>query len=202
MDKIKYDSEYISYIESGESAAVFITRDIVKSINTQGKWIDIVIIDAFDYWDDYEDYPRKDFNYFIVELFPRKTKPVYPKGISDNDKKYITWKTANDDISKQRKDGYIGERYLIFAKLYKKRIYKGTTMALYNTRFQRFVPDKWKTSSTEYRKKKIFETKWDYSIKTVKRINSKQFKYIYNNLSRIDDLIESENCVKLSYFRL
>ena len=40
--KEKYDAEYISYIESGESAAVVVARDIVKSINTTWKWIDIV----------------------------------------------------------------------------------------------------------------------------------------------------------------
>ncbi len=33
----KHDAEYISYIESGESAAVFIVRDICNSIDTKGK---------------------------------------------------------------------------------------------------------------------------------------------------------------------
>lgn len=33
----KYDDEYISYIASGESAAVFVVRDIVSSIDTKGK---------------------------------------------------------------------------------------------------------------------------------------------------------------------
>ena len=40
--KIKYSPEYISYLENGESAAVFITRDIVKLINTKDKWIDVI----------------------------------------------------------------------------------------------------------------------------------------------------------------
>ncbi|MBR0061509.1 MAG: hypothetical protein IJP68_08515, partial [Selenomonadaceae bacterium] len=55
-EKIQYDAEYISYVEHGESAAVFITRDIVKSIKTKGKWIDVLSIDgdkiAFDFFDD------------------------------------------------------------------------------------------------------------------------------------------------------
>ena len=44
----KYYAEYIRYIESGESAAVFIVRDIVKAVNTSGKWIDIVSMNAYD----------------------------------------------------------------------------------------------------------------------------------------------------------
>lgn len=40
--KIKYDSEYISYVENGDSVAVFIVRDIVRSIDTSGMWIDVI----------------------------------------------------------------------------------------------------------------------------------------------------------------
>ena len=36
-NKIKYDSEYISYVEHGDSAAVFIVRDLVKNIDTSGE---------------------------------------------------------------------------------------------------------------------------------------------------------------------
>ena len=34
--KRKYDDEYIAYINSGESSAVFIVRDVCKSIDTTG----------------------------------------------------------------------------------------------------------------------------------------------------------------------
>lgn len=43
----RYDSNYISYIESGESAAVFIVRDIVNSIDTNGKWIDVISLNTY-----------------------------------------------------------------------------------------------------------------------------------------------------------
>ena len=33
--------------------------------------------------------------------FSRKTKPIYPNMSITEDKKYITWKTANEDIAKQ-----------------------------------------------------------------------------------------------------
>ena len=46
-EKWKHDTEYISYIESGESAAVFIVRDIVNSIDTSGKWIDVISLNTY-----------------------------------------------------------------------------------------------------------------------------------------------------------
>lgn len=82
---MKYDAEYIIYVESGESAAVFITRELATAIDTKGKWIDVLSVNgeqnAFGQWD---------FKEFTVEIFPRKIHPVYPKYISDADKKYIT----------------------------------------------------------------------------------------------------------------
>ena len=39
----KHDAEYISYVESGE-AAVFIVRDLVRSIETKDKWVDVISI--------------------------------------------------------------------------------------------------------------------------------------------------------------
>ena len=65
--KEKYDAEYISYIESGESAAVFVARDIVRSINTTGKWIDIVDLKERRKYE-----VRWDFYYFIIEKSIKK----------------------------------------------------------------------------------------------------------------------------------
>ena len=110
--KEKYDAEYISYIESGESAAVFVARDIVRSINTTGKWIDIV-----DLKDRRKYEGRWDFDYFIIELFPRKRSSKYPAGMDDEGKKYITWQTAHIDITEQRAEGYKGTRFKICPKL-------------------------------------------------------------------------------------
>ena len=42
LNEKKNDPEYISYLQNGDSAAVFIVRDIVKSVNTSGMWIDIL----------------------------------------------------------------------------------------------------------------------------------------------------------------
>ena len=55
QNKIKYDSAYISYVANGESAAVFIVRDVVRSIDTSGMWIDVISTSGhknkFDKWD-------------------------------------------------------------------------------------------------------------------------------------------------------
>ena len=102
MEKKKYDPEYISYVENGESAAVFITRDVVRAIDTSGKWVDVLSTSGYK-----NNQGRWDFSEFTVELFPRKTRPVYPEYASEDDKKYITWQTAHKDISALRHRKYL-----------------------------------------------------------------------------------------------
>lgn len=110
--KIKYDPAYISYVSHGDSAAVLITRDIVKQIDTGGKWIDVLSVNGS------QNYAaRWDFKNFVVEIFPRITRPVYPVNASETDKKYVTWKTARTDIERQRNKGYVGPKYRIVPKL-------------------------------------------------------------------------------------
>lgn len=167
-NKKQYDSAYISYVKNGDSAAVYITRDIAKKVPTGGMWIDVVSINKKGRTDN-----RWDFNYFIVELFPRKTKPVYPKNASDDEKKYITWQTAHKDIDEQRKKGYKGAKYKICPRLININKGKYTTQkAVYNKRFGRWVPDDWFYSKTcEWREKKIpVKAKWEYEISSVKKV--------------------------------
>ena len=60
--------------------------------------------------------------------------------ISDEDKKYITWQTAHDDISEQRRCGYNGTRFRICPKLVNRNRGKNR------------------------------EPKWDYDILSIKRL--------------------------------
>lgn len=136
MDKKKYDAAYISYVEYGESAAVFVARDIVRAIDTTGKWIDILNLDGYKNRNG-----RWEFEYFTFELFPRKKHPQYPTDISEEDKKYITWRTAHEDIAEQRRQGYKGIRFKICPKLVKR--------------------NKGKSNN---------KTKWDYDILSIKRL--------------------------------
>lgn len=78
QNKMKYDAEYISYVNNGDSAAVFIVRDIVKSINTAGMWIDVIKTSGYK-----NKFNKWDFSNITIELFPRKTKPIYPQYVSD-----------------------------------------------------------------------------------------------------------------------
>lgn len=91
MKDWKHDVKYISYNKSGESAAVFIVRDIVNSIDTKGKWVDVISLNTYDKKDTGG---RMAFNWIIVELFPRKMQPKYDKNDSDHNR-YLTWVTAH-----------------------------------------------------------------------------------------------------------
>lgn len=197
-----YDAEYISYVESGESAAVFITRDIADEINTKGKWIDVIDLDTFD------KQGRKAFNYFIVELFDRKIRPVYPEKADDDTKKYITWQTAHKDINEQRSRGIRGPKYIVLSHLYNKN--KGTyrtIKAVWNKTFEQWVPEKWySTSSCEYRDKKVYvpphKDDWQYKVQAVQKVNEKQVQYIVENKYQIIERIIKNKKPELRFFYL
>lgn len=187
--KWKYDADYISYVESGESAAVFIVRDIVNSIDTGGKWIDVVSIDT---------YPkaraknRIAFNWMVVELFQRKIEPVYPEYSHDAERKYITWKTADEDISEQRKNGVRGPMYLVLCDLC------NTGKVVYIPVVVHGV-----SSAFEYSEIKGFrESEWKYAIRAVKKVNQKQVDYIESHRNNIVKLILENKKPKLEFFGL
>ncbi|MBD3879890.1 MAG: hypothetical protein SR1Q5_09495 [Quinella sp. 1Q5] len=178
-EKIQYDAEYIRYVEHGESAAVFITRDIVKSIKTKGKWIDVLNIDGDKietrFFDD-KGREKIDFSWnfksFSVELFPRKTQPVYPDYASDEEKKYITWQTAHADIANLRQKGYKGVKFEIFPKLV--NLNKGkyqTIQSVWSKISNQWVSAEYFTSACELRDRKVpIKPKWDYHILKIRRL--------------------------------
>lgn len=176
-EKVKFSAEYINYIKNGDSAVVFITRDIVKSINTNGKWIDV--LDSEDgeeiFTDEGEARYRWDFDGFIVELFPRKTKPDYSNAQCDWEIKYITWATATKDIAEWRKKGYKGQKFKVRLKLVNENEGKTVTVRrLWNKKFERFVPEKWKNADCVYRYVKVpVNPNWQYHILSVERLDNK-----------------------------
>lgn len=176
----KYDSNYISYIESGESAAVFIVRDIVNSIDTNGKWIDVISLNT--YYKIGAEY-RKAFNWIIVELFPRKMTPKYDR-LDSAHNKYLTWVTACEDIEKQRKSGFHGEKYLVLCNLYNKNKNKFTTHTIYAKKY-------WEPMDA-YRFMEVKDPvapDWEYIIQAVKKVNRKQIDYIEKHEQEIEDKI-------------
>ena len=95
----RQDKDYLDYIDSGESAAVYIVKNIIKSLDTKNMWVDVVSLST---------YCKRDsgniaFNWIIVELFPRKIKPKYDTDPDYN--RYLTWLTAHEDMEKQRDSG-------------------------------------------------------------------------------------------------
>ncbi len=168
-EKTKYSSEYISYVKNGDSAAVFITRDIAKQVNTNGKWIDIIDSDGFM---NTQKKAKWDFSRIVIELFPRITKPVYPDKVTNEEIDYITWKTARNDIVMLRQKGYKGQRFEIRPELINENDGKYKTIkAMWNNTFQCWVPMQWKTSSCVIKERRFpIKAKWEYRILSVKRI--------------------------------
>lgn len=163
-----YLPDYILYCKRGYSAAVFIVKDIAKSINTSGMWIDILNASGST-----NKYNQWDFSSIKIELFPRKIRPKYPKNATTADKKYITWKTATEDIAKQRTQNYKGDKFIVRPKLI--NINEGKTKIvekMWNKKFERYVPKEWiKTSDCEMLKIQVPITpKWAYSILSVEKL--------------------------------
>jgi len=180
MKDWKHDTEYISYIESGESAAVFIVRDIVNSIDTKGKWVDVISLNTY-YKRGAGD--RMAFNWIIVELFPRKMQPEYDKNDSAHNR-YLTWVTAHEDIAKQRQAGFHGEKYLVLCNLYNKNKNKFTTHTI--------IARKYWEPMEAYRPMEVkdpVDPEWEYRIQAVKKVNAKQVSYIQNHEWELEEKI-------------
>ena len=176
----KHDAEYISYVKSGEAAAVFIVRDLVKSIETKDKWVDVISLNTY-CKKGAED--RKAFNWIIVELFTRKLQPKYDKNDSDHNR-YLTWVTAHEDIAKQRRAGVKGEKYLVLCNLFNKNKNKFITRTIFARKY-------WEPLEA-YRQMEVRESavpEWEYRIQAVKKVNSKQVSYIQNNERDIEEKI-------------
>ena len=180
MKEWEYDPEYISYIDSGESEAVFIVRDIVNSIDTKGKWIDVISLNT--YYKRGAGY-RMAFNWIIVELFPRKMQPKYYKSNYEYNR-YLTWVTAHEDIAKQRQAGFHGEKYLVLCNLYNKNKNKFTTHSIFARKY-------WEPMEA-YRPMEIkdpVDPEWEYRIQAVKKVNAKQVSYIENHEWELEEKI-------------
>ena len=180
MKDWKHDAEYISYIESGESAAVFIVRDIVNSIDTKGKWVDVISLNTY-YKRGAGD--RMAFNWIIVELFPRKMQPKYDKNDSAHNR-YLTWVTAHEDIAKQRQARFHGEKYLVLCNLYNKNKNKFTTHTI--------IARKYWEPMEAYRPMDVkdpVDPEWEYRIQAVKKVNAKQVNYIQNHEWELEEKI-------------
>ena len=115
-----HDSEYIAYCERGESAAVHIMRNIQTKVDVKKMWIDVISIKNLD--NDSFDSEWHEFDWFVVELFPKKIYPEYSDYMSDEEKQYVTWCTATDDIFRQREKGFKGKKYIVYPRIKVKNV--------------------------------------------------------------------------------
>lgn len=194
----KYSAEYTSYLKNGESAAVFLVRDLAVSIKTEKKWVHIVkMCNAENY------NGQRYFNYIICELFDRKILPKYPTKKENepldqhkNQCKYITWQTAQEDINKQKEIGIEGTKFLLLCKLV--NLSQGNVVyenAYWNTTFGRWVETgRSITPSCVLKKRKRYirtqKPDWKYEVNFVNKLIDSEFEYIHSQLNNIDDAIE------------
>ncbi|WP_416144559.1 hypothetical protein [Planococcus koreensis] len=195
----QYDAAYIEYVKSSESTAVLIVRDMVKDIDTKGKWIDVRHMEKR-----FLSHSEGDFSFIIVELFSRKQKPSYPKQKAEetnsdykNRIAYITWQTATADIHHQRTQGISGDVYIVLPCL--KNEHESTYEKHYIV---------WDNSHRHF--KRVRESNqyvnilkpplWRYDIVATKKINHQQLRYIEKNLHQIIGKTHKKSAVTLSIF--
>ncbi len=112
------DSAYKNYLSTHYPEAIeFIKRNAEKIKNKGNIWLDI---------QKYSEYSGKAsdgsalpgagkvilFKKIVFDIFPRKMKPHYIEEDTDYNR-YITWKTATEDIRTQKSAGYKGERWIV-----------------------------------------------------------------------------------------
>lgn len=169
MTKNKYDllkDEYSRYSKTDEAAAVFFVKKLVFTIDTKGKWIDVISSERYDCYDN-----KPAFKNVKIELFERKIKPKYPRDADEMLIRAITWKAAHEDIGKQRSCGIRGPLFEITGCSYNKN--KG--------KFENKSFDNWneeyggfdhtgKVPTTSITLRVRMEPEWIYRITGVRRI--------------------------------
>ena len=112
------DLGYRRYVHLHHPEAIQFIKLNAEDIKNKGNiWIDVQNVTEFsDKAPDGTNLPGVGnvilFKKIEFEIFPRKMKPKYSK--DDNfDNRYITWKTATEDIQRQRASGYEGEQWIV-----------------------------------------------------------------------------------------
>ncbi len=139
---------------------------------------------------------REAFNWIIVEIFPRKMTPKYDSQDSAYNK-YLTWFIAHEDIAKQRQAGFHGEKFLVLCNLYNKNKNKFMTPTV--------IARKYWEPMDAYRPMKVKEPvnpEWEYRIQAVKKVNSKQVRYIETHERELEDKIRENGKPTLEILKI
>ena len=112
------DPDYRRYVSSHHPEAIeFIKRNAAAFQKKGNVWLDIQDYSVFPGTaPDGSNLPGAGkvilFKTIVFDVFPRKMKPEYREEDTDYNR-YITWKTATEDIRKQRSEGNRGERWIV-----------------------------------------------------------------------------------------
>jgi hypothetical protein len=156
-------------------------------------WIDILSLDT------YKKFGRFGFNYILAELFPRKLKPVYPPHASTEEKAYITWQTAEEDIHQQRHRGVHCPKYLILCHLYNENKGKYVNKTVYwDMHYGLFTDQKISNESKVVQLPQI--PCWKYKIRNVKKVTYKNIKYIESHEEEIINRIREYKKTEINWF--
>ncbi|MDO4803677.1 MAG: hypothetical protein Q4A32_02520 [Lachnospiraceae bacterium] len=116
------DRAYSQYLKNHHPEAVeFIKQNAEAIKNKSNIWLDIKKYSVFPgKAPDGSKLPGAKkvilFQKIVFDIFPRRIKPQYIEGNTPYNR-YITWKTATDDIRKQRSGGYKGVRWFVECQL-------------------------------------------------------------------------------------
>ncbi len=120
-DKAKYTDDEIERKKRIDTIVKLIIRDRIPNdvINTSKKWVAVndtkYTIKRDHYGNETYDIQEAD-----VELFNKKDVPKYTKFMSEEEKHELTYITAENDIFKQRIQGFKGQEYRI--KVHTKKV--------------------------------------------------------------------------------
>lgn len=115
------DPAYRNYVSSHHPEAIEFIRKNETIKNKGDVWLDIQTFTEFQDTAPDGSYLRGARNIILFkeikfDIFPRKKRPQYKKGDKEYNK-YITWKTATEDIQEQRSAGYKGKRWIVECQL-------------------------------------------------------------------------------------
>lgn len=175
------DAGYCKYVNAHHPEAIsFIKNEVEEFQDSRNIWIDIV---------DYSIYPHTTpdgkwlpytktlFKKIIFDIFPRNIKVQYGDDVDYN--RYLTWRTAVEDISQQRSQGNKGERWIVECGLdiskgpgHMEEIYvKEKVYVQNNPEYEKFL------KSEEYSKYEMACIKYEYDYEEFKENRRKYFKF-------------------------
>ena len=205
IDYKKLMRNYNSYLETDEAEIVFLTKSVFSEIDTKAKWIDVLahgdLINRYNHYGEENEQEVTAFTFAIIELFPRKIRPHYPKDASTRMKRAITWNAAHADIRNQRKEGIRGTMLLLSCSLYDKNRDKLQTVYYpdWNEEYGGF-DHTGNAPTITIAKKERMKPEWVYRSIDFRRIKENEREFIDKNMAVIEQIIDKKRAENKAWF--